>query len=245
LTLETADVTLDEDYAACHAEVSAGDYAMIAITDTGEGIPESVKPHLFEPFFTTKPAGKGAGLGLAMCYGIVKQSGGHIGIYSESGHGATFKIYLPRVAAPAVERAPEPAAADRSPATVGGTETILLVEDDDALREAAGIVLQKLGYNVHDAANGREAIEIAGQLSHVDLLLTDVVMPRMNGKDLADQLLALRPKMKVLFTSAYTQEAIVHHGILDAGIDFLHKPYTPTTLARKAREVLGGAESAG
>jgi CheY-like chemotaxis protein len=242
LTIETAEVVLDEAYAARYSEVAPGSYAMIAVTDTGEGIPESVKPHLFEPFFTTKPVGEGTGLGLAMCYGIAKQSHGHISCYSEPGHGATFKIYLPRVSAPSGLPA-LPAPSDGSPAKVSGTETILLVEDDDALREAAGIVLQKLGYEVHEAANGREAFEIASRLSKLDLLLTDVIMPRMNGKELADQLLVLRPKMKVLFTSAYTREAIVHHGILEPGIDFLHKPYTPTTLARKAREALSVADS--
>jgi PAS domain S-box-containing protein len=240
LTLETGDITLDETYASTRPQVAAGDYVMIAISDTGDGIPDEVKPHLFEPFFTTKPQGEGTGLGLAMCYGIVRQIGGYISVYSELGHGTTFKIFLPRVLA----QPSEPAAAiapalKESPAR--GTETILLVEDDDDLRDLAGIVLKRLGYNLHSASNGIEAISIAENHAEIDLLLTDVVMPQMRGKELADRLGASHPSMKVLFTSAYTENAIIHHGILDPGIDFLHKPYTPALLSRKTRAALDGA----
>ncbi len=237
LTFETADVTLDETYAASHSEVSAGEYTMIAITDTGDGIPNDVKPHLFEPFFTTKPQGEGTGLGLAMCYGILKQSRGHISVYSEVGHGTTFKVYLPRAERMATKQAPAPSLPE--PTLSSGTETILLVEDDAALRGLAGIVLEKQGYRVLTAANGLEAAEIAERgAANIDLLLTDVVMPQMGGKELADRLQPSHPRMKVLFTSAYTEDAIVHHGILDPGIDFLRKPYTPTALSRQARAAL-------
>jgi PAS domain S-box-containing protein len=243
LTLETADVTLDENYATTHADVVAGEYVMIAITDTGAGIAAAVKPRVFEPFFTTKPQGEGTGLGLSMCYGIARQAGGHISVYSEVGCGTSFKVFLPRATdAPADPATPLPAG-DVGPSR--GTETILLVEDDEALRDLAGIVLKKLGYEVHPAANGVEAAAVAGRLNHIDLLLTDVVMPKMNGKELAAALRLSQPLVKVLYTSAYTADAVVHHGILDAGVDFLHKPYTPAALSRKTRETLDAASQLG
>jgi two-component system cell cycle sensor histidine kinase/response regulator CckA len=239
LTLETGDITLHENYASTRSDVVPGDFVMIAITDTGAGIADEVKPHLFEPFFTTKPQGEGTGLGLAMCYGVAKQLGGHISAYSELGHGTTFKIYLPRVSAVPIEPAAAPATVPKA-APAGGTETILLVEDDDGLRDLAGIVLKKLGYTVYSAANGIEAMGIAENHAEIALLLTDVVMPQMSGKELADRLCPSQPSMKVLFTSAYTEDAIIHHGILDSGIDFLHKPYTPALLSRKTRQALDG-----
>ncbi|HEV7403101.1 MAG TPA: ATP-binding protein [Chthoniobacteraceae bacterium] len=238
LTLETADVTLDEAYAASHSEVGAGEYSMIAVTDTGDGIPDEVQPHLFEPFFTTKRQGEGTGLGLAMCYGIVKQSGGHLSVYSELGSGTTFKVYLPRVEAAGPAPGPAPTVAAPTPARSPGTETILLVEDDADLRDLTGIVLARLGYQVHSAAHGAEALKIAERLGHIDLLLTDVVMPQMGGKDLAARLVSNHPSLKVLFTSAYTEDAIVHHGILEPGISFLRKPYTPAALSTKTRQTL-------
>ncbi len=237
LTLETGDITLDETYASTRPDVIAGEYVMIAISDTGDGIADEVKARLFEPFFTTKPQGEGTGLGLAMCHGIAKQIGGHICVYSELGHGTTFKIFLPRVS----EAASKPATTS-APILKGspkrGTETILLVEDDESLRDLATIVLKKLGYTVHSAANGIEALAMADRNGEYSLLLTDVVMPQMSGKELADRLRSSRPCLKVLFTSAYTEDAIVHHGILEPGIEFLHKPYTPALLSKKAREVL-------
>jgi two-component system, cell cycle sensor histidine kinase and response regulator CckA len=215
---------------------------MIAITDTGAGMTDEVKSRLFEPFFTTKPQGEGTGLGLSMCYGIAKQIGGHIGVYSEVGHGTTFKIFLPRVSAiPSAPAAPSERILKEAPTR--GSEAILLVEDDDGLRDLAGIVLRKLGYTVHEAANGVEAMSIAENHAEIALLLTDVVMPQMSGKELADRLSSARPAMKVLFTSAYTEDAILHHGILDPGIDFLHKPYTPALLSRKARAALDGSRT--
>jgi len=237
LTLETGDITLDETYASTRSDVVPGDFVMIAISDTGAGITDEVRPHLFEPFFTTKKQGEGTGLGLAMCYGIAKQVGGHISVYSELGRGTTFKIFLPCVSASPREPASVLAPILKELPT-RGTESILLVEDDDGLRDLAGIVLQKLGYTVHSAANGIEAMRIAEDYTEIALLLTDVVMPQMSGKELADRLCSSQPSMKVLFTSAYTEDAITHHGILDPGIDFLHKPYTPALLSRKTRQAL-------
>jgi two-component system cell cycle sensor histidine kinase/response regulator CckA len=242
LTLETGDITLDETYASTRSDVAPGDFVMIAISDTGSGIADEVKPHLFEPFFTTKKQGEGTGLGLAMCYGIAKQIGGHISVYSELGCGTTFKIFLPCVSAAPSRQVVESAAVVKA-APERGTETILLVEDDDGLRDLAGIVLQKLGYTVHSAANGVEAMSIAENHAEIALLLTDVVMPQMSGKELADRLRSSQPSIKVLFTSAYTEDAISHHGILDPGIDFLHKPYTPALLSRKTREALDGTRA--
>jgi signal transduction histidine kinase/DNA-binding response OmpR family regulator len=236
LTLETANVSFDQDSVGRYPELKPGDYVMLAITDTGAGMSEKVKTHLFEPFFTTKGVGKGAGLGLSTCYGIVKQSGGHISVYSEPGRGTTFKVYLPQVEGQA-QASLQPIASNELPR---GTETILLVEDDPALREMAATLLRRLGYLIWAAANGIEALSLTQQRTtgHIDLLFTDVVMPHMSGKELADRVRALYPHTKILFSSAYTENAIVHQGVLDKGVALLQKPYTPSTLARKLREVL-------
>jgi len=236
LTIETADVFLDQDYVSRFPDLKTGDYAMLAITDTGAGMSDAVKARIFEPFFTTKEVGKGTGLGLATCHGIIKQSDGHINVYSEPGRGATFKIYLPKVQ---LEAKP-PGPPLKTPGLAHGTETILLVEDDPALREMAATLLGRLGYTVLTAGNGLEALNVTHQRStgHIDLLFTDVVMPHMSGKELADRVKALYPRTKILFTSAYTENAFVHQGVLDPGITLLQKPFTPSSLAGKVREVL-------
>jgi CheY-like chemotaxis protein len=236
LTLETANVSLDEESVGRYPELKPGEYVMLAITDTGAGMSEEVKVRVFEPFFTTKGVGEGAGLGLSTCYGIVKQSGGHISVYSEVGRGATFKIYLPQVQPHAKTAMPRL----DSKELPRGTETILLVEDDPALREMAGTLLKRLGYTVWGAANGIEALSLKQQrnIGHVDLLFTDVVMPHMSGKELADRVQSLYPHTRVLFTSAYTESAIVHQGVLNKGVALLQKPFTPSALARKVREIL-------
>jgi CheY-like chemotaxis protein len=236
LTLETANVSFDEESVDRYPELKAGDYVMLAITDTGGGIPDEVRARLFEPFFTTKDVGQGTGLGLSMCYGIIKQSGGHISVYSEIGWGASFKIYLPQV----LERTAMPIKQSVAPGLPRGSETILLVEDDPALREMAGSLLKRLGYTVWAAANGVEALGLKqhGGVGGIDLLFTDVVMPHMSGKELADRIEALCPQTKILFASAYTESAIVHQGVLNKGVALLQKPFTPSALARKVREVL-------
>lgn len=235
LTVTTVNTSLDENYLKHFPDLRAGDYVMLAITDTGTGMSEEVKAHLFEPFFTTKPAGKGTGLGLATCFGIVKQNAGHISLYSELGQGTTFKIYFPRV-----QSALQPARIRNQPSEVaGGCETVLLVEDEPAVRELAALTLREKGYTVVEAVNGAEGLRIARQHEgRIDLVLTDVIMPVMGGKEMADLLQTSHPDTKVLFTSGYTEDAIGHHGVLRPGIVFLQKPYMTTTLARKVREVL-------
>jgi two-component system cell cycle sensor histidine kinase/response regulator CckA len=197
---------------------------------------KEVKTRAFEPFFTTKEIGQGTGLGLSTCYGIIKQSGGHISVYSEQGRGATFKIYLPQVHQQAQLAMPRLGSKEMP----RGTETILLVEDDPALREMAGTLLRRLGYTVLAAANGVEALSLKQQrdIGHIDLLFTDVVMPHMSGKELADRVRSLYPHTRILFTSAYTESAIVHQGVLNKGVALLQKPFTPSALARKLREIL-------
>lgn len=242
LTLETAPATLDAEYVSRFPELKAGDYVLLAISDTGTGMSDEVKARVFEPFFSTKDVGKGTGLGLATCYGILKQSGGHITVYSEPGRGSTFKIYLPQ--ARITPRAPAP-----HPASAGmprGIETILLVEDDAALREMAAMLLGRLGYHVLTAVNGLEALKLTQQPGngHIDLLFTDVVMPHMSGKELANRIRSLFPQTKILFTSAYTEGAIVHQGALDPGVAMLQKPFTPAALATKVREILNAENPA-
>jgi len=235
LTLETANVDLDENYARAHAGSKPGPYVMLAVSDTGTGMDSQTQARIFEPFFTTKGPGKGTGLGLSTVYGIVKQSGGNIWVYSELGHGTTFKIYLPRVEE-AIEQA-EPAMAQ----TVSrqGSETVLLVEDEAAVRMLVRGVLESNGYRVLEARHGAEAILICDEHKDpIHLLMTDVIMPEMGGRQLAERVSAQRPETKILYMSGYTDSAIVHHGVLESGTDFLQKPFTPDTLVRKVRAVL-------
>jgi signal transduction histidine kinase/FixJ family two-component response regulator len=236
LTLETANISFDKESVERYPELKAGDYMMLAVTDTGAGMSEKVKARVFEPFFTTKEVGQGSGLGLSTCYGIIKQSGGHISVYSEPGRGATFKVYLPQMAPEAKIHIQSLAAPDMP----RGTETILLVEDDPALREMAATLLGRLGYKVWSAANGIEALSLKQQqgVGHIDLLFTDVVMPHMSGTELAGRMRAVYPHTRILFTSAYTENAIIHQGVLEKGVELLQKPFTPSALARKLREVL-------
>lgn len=237
LTIETAKVELDEKYTRNHATVQAGRYVLLAMSDTGTGMTPEVKERLFEPFFTTKERGKGTGLGLSTVYGIVKQSGGNIWVYSELGKGTTFKIYLPQVDEPLeeIKRKEESAEIPR------GDETVLLVEDEEEVRKLAALVLQKQGYRVLEAPDAGMALLIYRQhAGGIHLILTDVVMPRMSGPDLIRQLEPLPAGMKVLYMSGYTDNAIVHHGVLDEGIDLIQKPFTPETLARRVREALDG-----
>jgi two-component system cell cycle sensor histidine kinase/response regulator CckA len=236
LTFETANVTLDEAFVSLVPDLRAGNYVTLAISDTGAGMSADAKARAFEPFFSTKGVGRGTGLGLSTCYGIIKQSGGHISVYSERGRGTTFKIYLPQVAAPA---RPPVQRLDESDLP-RGTETILLVEDDPALREMVATLLTRLGYTVWPAANGIEALSLRQQrhIGHIDLLFTDMVMPHMSGKELSERIRASSPHTRILFTSAYAEQAIVHQGVLGYDAILLQKPFTPSALARKLREVL-------
>jgi CheY-like chemotaxis protein len=235
LTLESANVNLDASYVNRHAGARPGPHVMLSVSDTGCGMPPEVQAHIFEPFFTTKEQGKGTGLGMATAYGIVKQSGGYIEVDSEPGRGTAIKIYLPRVAG-----APE--TVERG-LTAGlplkGTETILLVEDEEAVRELARDILQRHGYTVLEAGNGGEALLACERhQGPIPFLLTDVVMPQMSGPQLAERLLPLHPEMKVLYMSGYTDDAVIRHGVMDAGIAFIQKPFTPATLTRAVREML-------
>jgi two-component system cell cycle sensor histidine kinase/response regulator CckA len=235
LAIETANVELDEGYAAGRKEVAPGSYVRLAVADTGTGMDESTRDRLFEPFFTTKRAG--TGLGLASVYGAVKQSGGHITVYSEPGQGSTFKIYLPRVARGSGEPAPA-AFASAAPAR-GGSETILLVEDDALVSSLARDELEERGYAVLAAGSAEEGLGLSASIrGKIHLLLTDIVLPGMNGKELYGRARALQPDLRVLYVSGYTVDAIVHKGVLEKGTAFLAKPFTPDALCAKVREVL-------
>jgi CheY-like chemotaxis protein len=212
---------------------------MIAVSDTGDGIPDAIRDRVFEPFFSTKAVGKGTGLGLSMVYGFVKQSNGHVKIYSEEGHGTTIKIYLPRSGA----QAGQAAATTPGPAIEGGNETVLVVEDDPLVRNYVNTRLKNLGYQTMEAGNAAEAIAIAESGARFDLLFTDVIMSgAMNGRQLADEIAKRRPGIKVLFTSGYTENAIVHHGRLDPGVLLLAKPYRNAELASMVRKALTGSD---
>jgi len=238
LTLETKNVVLDDNYASMNSDVKPGDYVMIAVSDTGTGIPADLIEKVFEPFFTTKDVGKGAGLGLSMVYGFVKQSNGHIKIYSEEGHGTTVKLYLPQAAGVA-------SVADVLTAEAGipsferGDKSILIVEDDALVREYVVTQIKSLGYKTLAASNAAEALVIINGSEHIDLLFTDVIIPGgMNGRQLATEAQVRRPDLKVLYTSGYTENAIVHHGRLDAGVLLLPKPYLSSDLARMIQTAL-------
>lgn len=235
LTIETANCELDETFCQNHVGSVSGPYVRLSVSDTGIGMTPEVKKKVFEPFFTTKEMGKGTGLGLSMVYGIVKQSGGHVWVYSEEGYGTTCKIYLPRqeTQADPVLRQEEVVQLARR------TETVLLVEDEPSVRSLSASVLRDQGYQVLEAGNGLEALHLAREkeVNRINLLLTDVIMPKMSGRELADTLIGLHPEMKVLFTSGYTDDVIAHHGVLEPDTAFLQKPFTPISLARKVQEV--------
>ena len=235
LTIETRNVHMDPAYSSLPPGLKAGPYILLAVTDTGHGMTPDVKARIFEPFFTTKDSGKGTGLGLSTVFGVVQQSGGFIDVYSEPNRGTTFKVYLPRL----TDEAETPSSADGWAAVPGGTETILLADDDPGVRALSRLALQSFGYTVLEAADGDEAVRLG--LAHpgpIQLLVTDLVMPRAGGREVAERLGPARPESRVLFLSGYTDDALVRHGVLEAGVAFLHKPFTPTTLARKVREVL-------
>jgi nitrogen-specific signal transduction histidine kinase/CheY-like chemotaxis protein len=235
LTIETQNVELDESYTRAHPEVRPGRYVMLAVSDTGVGMDAATKERIFEPFFTTKEVGKGTGLGLATVYGIIKQSGGHIAVYSEPGKGSTFKVSLPSSDAKQVSVV----AGQRSAVAPRGKGTILLVEDEEMVRNLSSQILQEHGYTVREARHGQEALNLSAEdLENVDLTVTDVVMPEMNGRDLAQRLLGRKPNMKVLYVSGYTDNAVLRNGLLEPGSAFLEKPFSPDSLARKVHDLL-------
>ncbi len=237
VTIETENVEIGPEFGGGHLALKPGPYAMMAVSDTGIGMAPEVQSRVFEPFFTTKEQGKGTGLGLATVFGIVKQSGGSIWLYSEVGKGTTIKIYLPLV-----EDALEARSTPSEPRIHRGAETILLAEDEDQVRQIAGLILREAGYRVLEARTPGEALEIVGSHSgSIDLLLTDVVMPKLNGRQLAERIQPLRPRMKVLFMSGYTDDVVLQHGILDSAMAFIQKPFTPDSLTRRVRQVLDGA----
>jgi signal transduction histidine kinase/FixJ family two-component response regulator len=242
LTIETHNIHLDSTYAGTRPEVAPGPYVLVAVSDTGTGMSSDVRAHLFEPFFTTKEPGRGTGLGLATVYGIVKHAGGHIDVYSEPDIGTTLKLYFPRceegrksIARLSPSLAPMPI----------GRETILLVEDEEAVRVLGRHILRQCGYQVLEARHGEEALRLAGQHTRrIDLLVTDVVMPQLGGRGLADRLRQLHPELRVLFLSGYTDDAVVRHGVLEQDVPFLHKPFSPVALAQRVREVLDAPPTA-
>lgn len=242
LTIETANARLDGAYAETHLEVTPGQYVLLAVSDTGQGMRPQVMARAFDPFFTTKRGGSGTGLGLSMVYGFAKQSGGHVKIYSEPGHGTTVKLYLPRSHDPAD---PAEAARDRAEAR-GNGERVLVVEDDDAMRRLTCDLLTTLGYAPTAARHGPEALELLRTMPSPDLLLTDVMLPGgLNGRQLAARAVEQRPELRVLYMSGYTENAIVHHGRLDPGVQLLQKPFRRRDLALKVRAVLAQPADAG
>lgn len=243
LTFETKNVFLDKEYTQAHFWMRSGEYIMLSVMDTGMGMTEEVKKQIFEPFFTTKGKEKGTGLGLSTCYGIVKQSGGSVNVYSELGQGTSFRLYFPRVHE-TVEKLKQPK--DKKQAELRGAETILLVEDEVSVRAIASEILNQKGYSIIEMEDGLQALEFVqkNQNTKIHLLLTDVIMPNMGGKDLADRIKEVFPDIKVLFMSGYTDESIVHHGVLEKGIQFIQKPFSAMKLASKIREVLDSQKAA-
>jgi PAS domain S-box-containing protein len=236
LTIETANQLLDERYCATHPEAQPGDFVVLAVSDTGQGMSEEVQEHLFEPFFTTKEKGQGTGLGLATIFGAVKQAGGSIDVFSEPGRGTAFRIFLPLVEMKAEKLTRERQSLDLPT----GNETILLVEDEESVRKVAIAILKELGYRPIEARNGDEALmHVERSGTKIDLLMTDIVMPGMNGKQLSERVRRLHPAMKVLFTSGYAEDSIVHHGVVEADLNFIGKPYSIRALASKIRGILG------
>ena len=239
LTIETVNVTLDGEYVKKHYNIEPGDFVMLSISDTGQGMSRELKKNIFEPFFTTKEEGKGTGLGLATVYGIIKQNNGEIIVYSEVGKGSTFKIYLPRANDVPEEKNTLQQRECEEESISKGTETIMLVEDDEIVRKMSVDILARLGYTVLEAKNGEDAIQVYSRFhGKVDLLLTDVVMPKMSGVELAENMSRHCPDIKVLFMSGYTENAIVEHGVLADDVNFIHKPVTPKSLSKAVRKVL-------
>jgi CheY-like chemotaxis protein len=235
LTIETANTSLDASYAGQHVEVQPGQYVMLSVSDNGEGMSDETLVRAFEPFYTTKEVGKGTGLGLSMVYGFVKQSKGHITLYSEAGHGTSVKLYFPRYDGEAWTL---PAEQNRQPLTASRDEVILVVEDNDGVRAYSVDTLKELGYSVFEASNAEAALKLLERSDRIDLLFTDVVLPGDNGRVLADRAVQLRPELKVLFTTGYSRNAIVHHGRLDSHLHLITKPFTFEQLATKLRELL-------
>jgi CheY-like chemotaxis protein len=237
LVLETGNVELDQAYAAKHVDVTPGSYVFLRVTDTGKGIDPAIRERIFEPFFTTKERGKGTGLGLSTVYGIVKQSGGHISVDSEPGRGTSFMVYLPHT-----NQRPSDSKYLAAPADQPGSETVLLVEDDEQVRALTVRVLRRYGYDVLEASSGAEAVQICERhAATIHLVLTDVVMPKMSGRELWERISKTRPGTKVLFMSGYTDDAVLRHGVLGSEFAFIQKPLTPKALLAKIRSVLDSA----